>query len=85
MGLVETRFSTDYATTGSSASSEETKTGVRFGGGVEMPIGKSLQMRLDYTWTDYGSYNLKYSNSPTGTDSFKNAENLFRMGIAYKL
>lgn len=83
-GLVETCFSTDYATTGSAASSDQTKVGIRVGGGVEMPIGKSLQMRLDYTWTDYGSYNLKYSNGPTGTDSFKNTENLFRVGVAYK-
>ena len=83
-GLVETRFSTDYATTGSAARGEQTKTGIRVGGGVEMPIGKSTQMRFDYTWTDYGSYNLKYSNGPAGTDSFKNTENLFRVGLAYK-
>ena len=83
-GLVRTRFGTDYATSGSSATSQEDKTGIRVGGGVEMPVRKNVQMRLDYTWTDYGSYNLKYSNSPTGTDSFKNAESLFRVGFAYK-
>ena len=83
-GLVKTRFGTDYKTSGSSATSQEDKTGVRIGGGVEMPVRKDVQMRLDYTWTDYGSYTLKYSNGPTGRDSFKNTESLFRVGFAYK-
>jgi len=83
-GLVRTRFSTDYATTGNVAYSDKTMSGIRLGGGLEMPVSKSTNLRLEYTWTDHGTYGLRYSNAPNGTDTFKNTENQFRVGLIYK-
>lgn len=55
-----------------------TRGGLRYGGGVELPIDK-MRLRFDYTWTRYDGYRVDYV---TGEDSFRNSENLFRVGIA---
>ena len=60
---------------------DKTKSGLRLGGGVVTPIDENLFLRLDYTWTRYGSYTVNYI---TGTDSFRNSENLFRVGIGWR-
>lgn len=81
VGVVETRFSNDYATTGVHVTSSETMTGTRYGGGVEMPIDDKMLLRLDYTWTEYDSYRVVYG---ANSDSFDNSENQFRVAVSYK-
>jgi hypothetical protein len=58
-----------------------TRGGLRFGGGAELPVDDVL-LRFDYTWTRYGGYRVDYV---TGVDTFRNSENLFRVGIAVPL
>jgi opacity protein-like surface antigen len=80
-GLVNSWFDTDYATGGGSVSETDSQSGVRFGGGVEFTLTENTTMRLDYTRTEYESFDVDYG---TGVDSFDPSENLFRVGVAYR-
>lgn len=81
VGVVRARFTNDFATSGAYTHTKETKTGLRYGGGVEMPVGNGMKMRLDYTVTDYPGYDVSYG---ANTDHFENTENLFRVGLSYR-
>ena len=39
---------------------KETQSGLRLGGGVAVPIADNAVLRMDYTWTRYGAYNVNY-------------------------
>jgi hypothetical protein len=83
-GYVWSEFDTDYLHIGPNnfVSPEDTVGGVRLGGGVEMAADDDLFFRLDYTHTDYDSYQVNYIS---GVDSFDNSENLFRIGFGYRM
>ncbi|MDE2465743.1 MAG: outer membrane beta-barrel protein, partial [Alphaproteobacteria bacterium] len=83
IGVVHTRFANKYHDEGGAnyVTPDISKNGFRLGGGVAVPLSRHTFLRLDYTWTRYGSYKVNYV---TGTDSFRNSENLFRVGIAWK-
>ncbi|MEZ5670143.1 MAG: outer membrane beta-barrel protein [Alphaproteobacteria bacterium] len=81
VGLVRTLFHTDYATTGTSTSEDNTQTGLRFGSGVEVPASDTVSLRFDFTYTDYESFDVEYG---ANVDRFDNAENQFRIGLAYR-
>lgn len=80
-GVVRTRFDTDYSVGGNSVSPEDAQTGLRFGGGVELPADENVFVRLDYTFTTYERYDVNYVS---GVDGFDNSESLFRIGIGYR-
>lgn len=82
-GAVRTRFTTDYLRqdTGDHVIQDDRLTGVRFGGGVEMPASDHSFVRLDYSFTEYDDYNVDYVS---GIDSFGNSEALVRMGFGLK-
>lgn len=84
LGFVSTQFQNKYHDEHgiNYVTPDKTKGGLRLGGGVATPIDDDAILRLDYTWTRYGSYNVNYV---TGVDAFRNSENLFRVGIAWKL
>lgn len=84
LGLAYTQFANKYHDEGgvNYVTPDDSETGLRLGGGVAVPVADNMFFRLDYTWTLYGSYNVNYV---TGTDKFRNSENLFRAGIAWKL
>jgi opacity protein-like surface antigen len=83
-GIADTRFKNRYFDEHgiNYVTPNLTKTGLRVGGGVEMPIASGMLVRLDYTWTRYGSYNVDYV---TGIDFFRNQENLFRLGLIFDI
>ena len=72
----------DFATTGSTASSEDWRAGLRYGGGLEVPIDESIALRFDYTFTDYGTLKLQ---TPPGLETYDTQESLFRLGAILKL
>ena len=82
-GLVRTRFEIPYATSGTSVRSTETRTGVRFGGGIEIGLSGRARLRADYTVTQYERYDLQYGQGTA--DRFDHSESLFRLGLSWRL
>lgn len=82
VGVVRTRFDIDYATSGLAVRSLDTRTGLRYGGGIEIGLGPRARLRLDYTITDYASYDVEYGRN---TDHFDHSEALFRVGLSWRL
>ncbi|WP_447952819.1 outer membrane beta-barrel protein [Sphingopyxis chilensis] len=82
VGALRTRFDIDYATSGLAVRSRETRTGVRYGGGIEVGLGPRARLRLDYTITDYASYDVEYGRN---ADHFDHSETLFRVGLSWRL
>lgn len=80
-GVANSWFDNEYSFAGSGVDETKSEVGLRVGAGVEFAIADDVTMRLDYTRTDYGDYKVDYGS---GTDSFENAENLFRVGISYR-
>jgi hypothetical protein len=55
---------------------------------VDIPASERLFVRMDYSYTDYRSYDVAYQTSATGTtsaDTFANGESLFRLGLGWRL
>jgi len=80
VGPAWTRFRIPYATSGDSVLSERTRSGLRIGGGLEVGVGASTRVRLDYSTTNYGGYDVEYGES--NSDHFDHRDSIFRLGIA---
>lgn len=85
-GFVQTRFDTSLTTDiGATFGQANTETGSRFGVGAEIAATPNTFVRLDYTYTNYGGYQVQFTDSTiTGTDTFDNDETLFRVGLLYR-
>ncbi len=82
VGVARTTFDTNYETaSGRVFYQSNPELGLRLGGGIETPITNRIFLRLDYTHTDYSSYDVTV---PSGTDSFSNTDNLVRVGLIYR-
>jgi len=55
--------------------------GIRIGGGIEFAIGEKMNVRLDYTQTEYNANTIDYG---IGVDSFDTTERLFRIGLTHQ-
>jgi hypothetical protein len=77
-GVVRSKFDVDYNYQSASISRDKSLDGLRIGGGIEFPIGKSMTARFDYTHTNYDSHKVDYG---TGVDKFDTEERVFRIGI----
>ncbi len=62
--------------------SEKWRAGLRYGGGLEVPVDDSIALRFDYTFTDYGTLSLQ---TPPGPETYETRESLFRLGAILKL
>lgn len=80
-GLVRTKFATRYSTGAVSLDQDDTQTGYRFGGGIEVPVTSSIFLRLDFTHTTYGRYMVDYGS---GVDRFDPSESQFRLGVGFR-
>lgn len=58
-----------------------TDLGIRFGGGIEVPVSDRMFLRLDYTYTDYGTRSFSI---PSGDERFETAESLVWLGLGYR-
>jgi hypothetical protein len=82
IGVVRTKFDTQFSTANVSVREKNWMTGTRFGGGLELGMSSSTRLRFDYTHTDYGAFDIEADQS---VDRFDNSENLFRVAITFKL
>ena len=80
MGTARTRFVIPYATTNRSVRSEESRTGLRVGAGLEIGLGTRDRLRIDYTTTDYRAYDVEYGEN---SDRFDHDENVVRIGVVH--
>jgi hypothetical protein len=85
-GFVQSRFDTSLTTDiGATFGQPESEIGARFGVGAEIAATPNTFVRLDYTYTNYGGYQVQFTDSTfTGTDTFDNDETLFRVGLLYR-
>ncbi|WP_162915054.1 outer membrane beta-barrel protein [Desertibaculum subflavum] len=82
VGVVRTEFDTKYRTaSGNAFDSSDARYGYRVGGGVEAPLTQRVFLRMDYTYTNYGDYDIA---TPSSTDNFDNSESVFRLGLGYR-
>jgi hypothetical protein len=81
-GAVRTRFNIPFTSSSATIRSEDTRTGFRYGAGMEVGLGQHARLRLDYSLTDYSKYDVVVGSA---TDNFNHRENLLRLGIAWKL
>jgi hypothetical protein len=77
-GFVRSDFDFDYTFRSAAVSQSSTLDGVRVGGGIEFAIGEKMNVRLDYTQTNYDSNTVNYG---LGVDNFDTTERLFRVGL----
>ena len=82
VGVIRTRFDIHYATSNLTVRSLETRTGLRFGGGLEVGLGGRARLRMDYAVTDYDQYTVSYGNN---SDQFDHQEAIFRLGISWRI
>lgn len=62
---------------------DESKTALRYGMGMELPATRNLAIRLDYTFTDYGTLDL--ISAPNGDiETYDTSESLFRIGSVFR-
>ncbi len=60
------------------------ETALRVGLGMEMPMSERLNVRLDFSHTDYGRQTVFIPGAGNGNESFDISETLFRLGTAYR-
>ena len=80
IGVVDTRFQTDFARGQNNLSTHYTKTGLRFGGGMEFPASDNLIVRLDYTHTSYPEFSLT-TPPASEVEHYRPKDDLFRIGL----
>lgn len=59
-GIVQSRFNTNYRTTGNAVDQDNDLNGIRIGAGVEFAIDRGMNIRFDYSHTDYDSHAVNY-------------------------
>lgn len=87
VGRVETKFTSQYikgsAGHNNWVDQDNTLVGSRIGLGAEVPFDKSLFMRMDYSYTNYGPYSFTTGSSTPDVVTYNNDESLFRFGLGY--
>ena len=84
VGRARTRFNTTWVKGGNRLNDvdrDDTVTGTRVGVGAELPITQAVFLRLDYSYTDYDSYEFVTSHGNVDNMQFDNSESLFRLGL----
>ncbi|MBB3330465.1 hypothetical protein BDK63_001331 [Halomonas campaniensis] len=80
-GSAWTDFETRYARGQQRIHLDETEQGWRFGGGLEVPVGDDLHLRMELTQTRYDDVEVDYG---TGVDRLESEERLMRLGLSYR-
>jgi len=83
IGVVGARFQVDFSRGSNRLAAQYNETGIRYGGGMEIPISNNFIARLDYTHTSYPEFSLV--TPPNGEiEQFHPKEDLFRVGVLHK-
>ena len=80
-GGVLSGVDTDYTRGAQNINQEDTLSGVRYGGGMEVAASEKILLRVDYTYTDYEDYDVNYV---TGVDTFNPTETMVRLGVGLR-
>jgi len=83
-GVVHSGFEYNLLRGMTAVNSDLGKTGLRLGMGMEMPVNEQLNVRLDFSHTDYGRETVFVPGPDNGNERFDMAETLFRLGTAYR-
>jgi len=81
-GIVSTEFETPYVHDIYDVRPDEWETGIRFGGGADVPVTDRLFARVEYLISTYGDYDVYGAMQP---DNFSNLTNMARFGLGYRL
>ena len=81
VGAAASHFDNEFSTSGASLSQSDWHGGIRYGGGIEVPVSKKSRICFDYTVTDYGTLSLDTSS---GRETYKTSEDTFRIGYIRK-
>ena len=87
IGNARTRFNTTWVKGSNRLNDvdrDDTVSGTRLGVGAELPISRSAFARLDYSYTDYDSYDFVSSHGSADRMKFDNSETLFRLGLGIR-
>ena len=87
LGRARTRFNTTWVKGENRLNDvdrDDTVSGTRLGVGAELPISQSVFARLDYSYTDYDSYDFTTSHGSADSMKFDNRETLFRLGLGVR-
>jgi opacity protein-like surface antigen len=83
-GIVHSGLEYNFLRGMTALSADLGETGLRFGMGMEMPMTEQLNVRLDFTHTDYGRQSVFIPGVGNGEERFDVSETLFRLGTAYR-
>ncbi len=79
VGIVQSYFDIDFDRGLNAVHKDATEIALRYGFGMELPATPHMAIRLDYTFTDYGT--LRLTAPPVGdVETYKTTESLFRLG-----
>lgn len=89
LGVVRTEFRSHLARNQFAAGAfdaEHTENGVRLAVGTEIPASQRVFVRLQYSYTDYGEYDVPYQSdvAATTTEKFDLRKNLFSVGLGWR-
>jgi opacity protein-like surface antigen len=82
VGVTGAFFDIDFRNPGGTANSDDFRAGLRYGGGLEVPLDDTFAIRFDYTFTEYGTLSLR---TRPGVETYDTNESLFRIGALIKL
>ncbi|MGD9671503.1 MAG: outer membrane beta-barrel protein [Hyphomicrobiaceae bacterium] len=83
VGVVQSYFDMDLDRGSHAVSQDDSITALRYGFGMELPATRHVALRLDYTFTDYGT--LQLAAPPAGdVEAYRTSESLFRLGTVVR-
>lgn len=82
VGVVRTRFDSRYRFGDLSVKSKDVRTGLQLGGGMEIGLGSTSRLRVEYIVNRYRSYDIFYGQ---GSENFNHSESIFRTGFIFDL
>lgn len=86
-GRVRGRFQTTYIKGGNASSwvdRTDTRTGTRFGVGLEAPLSPRVFMRMDYTVTRYAAIDFTTTQAAYDEVRFRPHQQMFRLGLGLR-
>ena len=83
-GLVHSDLKYNFRRGATSVSVSDGELGWRVGLGMELPVMEQVNVRLDFSHTDYGNKSVLIPGADNGAERFDVSENLFRLGAIYR-